>query len=198
MRTHPLVGAVVVGALALALPGAAQAASAADPSFTVRGTLTSKTELRGTVSFSQPSGWKKTAGGNRHLFVMHRIVQGECTLDLSASMRGKATRQSVRAQVSGSAGDAPLGSGTRPGGAWGTDGPTIAGGEPLLTGIYGIAPIRVAANRYGQLRVMGSVRGCDGDSADAKSLLDPQGTTVGQINRILKTAKTSLRVARVN
>jgi hypothetical protein len=131
--------------------------------------------------------------------VSYRVVAGDCRLDLIASVRSKATRQSMQAQVDGWAGDSPLGSGTRPGGLWGTDGPVLRGGEgePLTTGLYGIASIRVADRRYAQLTLRGLVRGCESDSADAEALLDPKRATVRGVNHILKTAKTSLRVVRV-
>lgn len=45
---------------------------------------------------------------------------------------------------------------------------------------------------------MGSARGCDAGSEDAKALLGPKSATVRQVNHILKTAKTSLRVVRVS
>lgn len=195
MRTRSL---ALASLLALGLPAAADAATAKSPSFTVRDRLTTKTELRGTVSFAQPSGWKRTAGGGRHSYATYRIVEGTCRLDLTTSVRGKATSQ--RLDRIRPKGDDVLGSGTRAGGTWWTSGPEVSmgEGEGLAPGVYGIASIRVADKRYGQLRVQGFARGCEIGSEDAKVLLDPKGPTVRQVNHILRTAKVSLRVVRTS
>ncbi len=188
--------------LAAAVPITAHAASPspATSSFAVRQTLTSKTELRGKVSFATPEGWEATKGGGRHSYASFRVTEGACTLDVHASMRGKATRRSARQQVPWIDGPDALGHGTRPGGAWGTLGPTLSAGEGegLATGAYGIAAICVAHRRFGQMRVQAWVRGCDGASADAKKLVAEDGERVRQLNHVLKTAKTSLRVVRVD
>jgi len=183
------------------VPSTAHAASSSDPSpsFGVRETLTSMTELRGTVSFARPAGWTQVAGGGRHSYVRFRVVEGACALDVHASMRGKATRLTAGEQVPRGERADLMGSGSRPGGAWGTIGPSLTGGEglPDITGMYGMAAIRVAAKRYGQLRIFASLRGCDAGTADAAALLDKQGRTLRQLNHALKTAKTSLRIVRV-
>lgn len=199
MRIRPLALVAALAVVVVTPPAVAQASAAGEPSFKVRDRLTSKTELRGAVTFTQPAGWKTTAGGNRHSYVSFRVLWGTCTLDLSASMRGKATSRRLDKPVEGQDTADLLGSGTRSGGVWRTQGPEVSAGEGegIVPGLYGIASIRVAAKRYGQLRIQGIARGCDTGSADAKALLDPKGTTVGQVNRILKTATTSLRVVRV-
>lgn len=194
MRTRSL---ALAGLLTLAVPVAADAASSKGPSFTVRDRLTSETELRGTVGFVQPSGWKLTAGGGRHTYATYRIVEGACALDLTASVRGKATRK--RLDRISPTGPDTLASGTRADGStWWTYGPEVSLGEGqgLAPGLDGITSIRVADKRYGQLRIQGFARGCAIGSEDAKTLLDPKGPTVRRVTGILRTAKTSLRVER--
>lgn len=194
---HLLVPTVLV---LLAAAGPAQAAAKpASTSFSVRQILTPETELRGSVRFTVPTGWKATSDPTRHSSARFEIPGPDgCRVDATVSLRGKATRSSVRDQVRGSVGDAPLGHGSRPGGAWGTTGPTISGGEgePDLTGLSGIAPVRVQAKRYGQVRVGAIVRRCDLSTPGIPELLAADGQVVTQVNQILSTARLDVRVVR--
>lgn len=193
---HLLVPTVL--ALLAAVPAQA-AAKSASTSFSVRQILTAETELRGSVRFTVPAGWKPTNDPTRHSIAHFRIAGPDgCRVEAFVSLRGKATRISVRDQVRGSVGDAPLGHGTRPGGAWGTTGPTISGGEgePDLAGLYGIAPVRVQPKRYGQVRVGAIVRRCDLSAPGIAELLAADGRFVTEVNRVLATARLDVRVVR--
>ncbi len=186
---------------ALAAPAVAGAASPAKPSsakqssFTVRDSLTPSSELRGTVRFTTPAGWKATAGGGRHSYVRFQVRNGACLIEIHVSVRGKATKRSARQQVPGWNGATAFAHGTRRGGAWGTLGPTFSGGEgePDVNGLYGTAAVRVKGNRYGQIRIFADLRDCAPDTADAQTLLDPTGRTAKQVNHVLAKAKTALR-----
>lgn len=199
MRVHHLVVPTVLVLLTAA--GSAQAAAKpASTSFSVRQILTPQTELRGSVRFTVPTGWKATTDPTRHSSARFEIPGPDgCRIDVSVDLRGKTTRSSVRNQIRGSVGDAPLGHGTRPGGAWGTTGPTISGGEGAadLTGLYGIAPVRVQAKRYGQVRVGAVVHRCDLSTPGIAELLAADGRFVTQVNRVLATARLDVRVVRV-
>jgi hypothetical protein len=191
--------ALALSAAVLATAGTAQAAAPAvrapaRTTFLVRSTLTPKTELSGTGSFTTPAGWKATDDAAHHTAAQFAIDgPGDCTLKVSVSMDGKATRTGPVGQIGDTT---PLGHGTRPGGAWGTDGPTISGGEgePLLTGFNGLASFKVQAKRYGQFFVQGILHGCAGDSPDAATFLAPHGRVVSQVNHVLATARPDVRI----
>ncbi|WP_210491584.1 hypothetical protein [Patulibacter sp. SYSU D01012] len=202
MRVSPrfpvllLVGSVLGSAVAAAPVRAAPATT----TFKVRSSLSAKTLVAGTASFTTPRGWQATNRAARHTVAAFRVAGSNgCVARITVSVRGKATGRSIAEQVRIAVGDAPFGRGERRDGAWGTDGPTLAGGEgePLLTGAYGFAPVRVQTNRYAQIRAFAVVHGCDRDSAEAHALVARNSRLVRQINHLVAKARTTLRVTRL-
>ena len=168
--------------------------------FQVRQVLTATTELRGTVAFTTPPGWAATNRSASHSSATFDVGgPGGCSLALSVSMRGVATKDSLGDQVRQAVGDASLGNGARSAGVWGTAGPLLGGGEgdPPYSGLYGIAPIRVRANRFGQIRILGSLQGCKTGSSDAATFLRRGGPVVKAVNRLLVDATPNVRVVTV-
>ncbi|WP_210495211.1 hypothetical protein [Patulibacter sp. SYSU D01012] len=200
MRVRPLALGALAG-VALLVPAGASAATPKTPATTTvkaRGGLTSETMLVGTVSFTTPKGWTAKNDAARHTTAAFRVDgPGACQARVWVSVRAVATSRNAEQQV-GTA--TPLGHGTRPGGAWGILGPTIAGGEgePLRTGLLGTAPVRVQANRWGQIRVESDVVGCDRESAEATGMVAKDATLVRQAAHVLAKARTRLRVVRVD
>ncbi len=169
--------------------------------FQVREGLTATTELRGTVEFTTPPGWAATNRSASHSSATFDVAgPAGCSLAVSVSMRGVATKDSLAAQVRRAVGAAPLGRGTRRAGLWGTAGPLLGGGEgqPPVSGIYGIAPIRVQARRFGQVRILGSLRGCTTSTPGATAFLSRDGPIANAVNKLLVDATPNVRVVVVS
>jgi hypothetical protein len=181
LNVSPPVAAIAVAGCLLA--GADTSAGAATTSVTARGILTEHETLRGTMTFRTPRAWHTTAASEGYTA---RFTSGDaqCRLAISASIRAKATRRSAAAQARASIGANPAAAGRRAHGVYRV-GTTSAGW------LHGIAVVRVAPRRFGQLRIEASLKGPDCSAAAA-----PDGALTRAMTSVLHHARTHLRVAR--
>jgi len=163
----------------------AGAGAVATTTVTSRDTLTAHEILRGSVSFRTPAGWH-TAPGSGSYTARFTVDDPQCTIQISASIRGKATRRPAAAQARAAIGERPAAAGRRAGGVYRVGAPTPS----ATTWLYGIAVVRVAPRRFGHLRIFASLEDPDCSAA-------AQAITAG-MTRVLRHAKSQLRVARTH
>jgi len=178
----------VLPLLLLALIPTSAALAATQTTVRTRAGLTARETLRGDVRFRTPAAWDTDPKSGVYTARFTREAASGCEVRLNASIRGKATTRSPAGQVTDAVGTAPLARGTRSGGRYGLRETAGAdGGEGVL---YGIAVIRAAPRRYGQLRVFAAFAGT-GCSAEVR-----RGATADEVERVLRTARSWLRVSR--
>ena len=164
--------------VACAVPAAAQAAERVE--VRARDVLTAKQFLRGVMTFSQSSEWADDPKSGVYTARFVRRASAGCTVQISASIRGKATRATSAEQVKAAVGHAPShGTGD------GRSGP-YAVHEVEPNTIYGILVTRAASRRFGHLRIFAIHREC---SEEAKT------DTAEQVGRALRGATARLRVS---
>lgn len=130
------------------------------------------------MTFSRSAEWADDPKSG--VYTARFVRASGCTVQISASIRGKATRATPREQVIAAVGNAPShGTGD------GRSGP-YAVHEVEPNTIYGILVTRAAPRRFGHLRIFAIHRDC---SEQAKT------ETAGQIGRALRGATARLRVS---
>ena len=167
--------------------GVASAATPGETSVRARELLTAHQTLRGEVRFRAPSAWSVDEKSGVYTARFTREAASDCATALSASIRGKATRRTPAAQVTDAIGTEPLAEGARRDGRYGLGEITD---DAQAVSLYGIAVVRVAERRVGQLRVFARFSG-SGCTPEVR-----RGAVAGEVERVLRTAHSRLRVAR--
>ena len=181
-----------VGLAACVLAATAASASAATTTdVRSRSGLSAVEILGGSMRFTTPAAWHVTPKSG--VYTARFTVDGgpQCTIEVNASIRGKGTRQTAIQQARHAILN-PVVAGRRAGGVYRV-GPT----EPPRAGssrswLYGIAVVRVARRRFGQLRIFASFAG-----ADCSAQAAPDGAVTKAMAKVLRRARSHLRVVRL-
>jgi hypothetical protein len=172
IRLGVILGLVVCGATA---------GAAARTKVVAHDRLTAHEELRGSMTFVTPNGWREQAASGMFTRRFTAVESGACRASVVVQIRGKATRASAKAQVDAAVGAGSLAHGSRPGGYYGI--------SPIDEDTnYGVAVVRVASRRFGQLRIFTTYSSCD------ESLIR-DGMIRAAVKRVLRDSHSALRVA---
>jgi hypothetical protein len=180
MRFGHSVTTAVIGCVLIS----ASADAAATTTVRSREILTQNQTLRGSMSFATPSAWRTTHESGVYTARFTTGDAAQCDIEISASIRGKATRRSAAAQAHAAIGDDAFAAGRRRGGVYRV-------GRSAPSWLYGIAVVRVQRRRFGQLRIFASFSGPDCAAAAA-----PDGSVTSAMANVLHHATSHLRVAR--
>jgi hypothetical protein len=151
--------------------------------------LTAHETLRGSMRFRTPPAWRVTPKSGVDTARFEVEGARDCAIEVSASIRGKATRRSAIEQARAAVGSHPAAAGRRAGGVY-----RVGRTEPSATAtswLYGIAVVRVARRRFGQLRIFASFSGPDCSTEAA-----PGGDVTTAMTTVLRKARSHLRVVR--
>ena len=153
--------------------------------------LTTRDMLRGSMRFTTPAAWQVTPKSG--VYTARFSVDGgpPCIIEVNASIRGKGTRRTATQQARAAIGSNPVAAGRRAGGVYrvGATAPPRAGSTKSW--LSGIAVVRVARRRFGQLRIFASFSGTDCSAQAA-----PGGDVTKAMTRVLRHARSHLRVDR--
>ena len=172
---------IFVSVLCVASAGSATAQAAERVEVRTRDAFTATQFLRGVMTFSQPAAWTDDPKSGVYTARFVRTTSTACTVRISASIRGKATRATARDQVVAAVGSAPShGTGD------GRVGPFAVHAIGPDT-FYGILVTRVASRRFGHLRIFATHRDCSEQE---------EHETAEQVGRVLDGANARLRVSK--
>ena len=178
--------------LAACVLAATTGTAAAAPATEIRAHagLTAGETLRGSWRFTTPAAWETSPKSG--VYTARFAVEGgpQCEIEVWGSIRGKASRRSASRLARTAIGSA-VATGRRAGGVYRVGPVEAPGFDTPKSWLRGIAVVRVARRRFGELLLQTSFSGagCTARSAQA-------GDVTKAMTRVLRRATAHLRVAR--
>ena len=136
-----------------------------------------------------PAAWQVTPKSGVYT-ARFSVDGGPPIIEVNASIRGKGTRRTATQQARAAIGSNPVAAGRRAGGVYRV-GATAPPRRRTKSWLSGIAVVRVARRRFGQLRIFASFSGTDCSAQAA-----PGGDVTKAMTRVLRHARSHLRVDR--
>jgi hypothetical protein len=190
MRLNQSRATTTLGLAACVLAATTGSAAAATTEVRANAGLTAGETLRGWWRFTTPAAWRVTPQSG--VFTARFAVDGgpQCEIEVWGSVRGKASRRTASQLARSSIANA-IASGRRAGGVYRVGPVEAPDFDTPESWLNGIAVVRVARRRFGQLRLSASFSG-----ADCTAQSSPAGDVTKAMTRILRRARSNLRVVR--